>query len=494
MSTTEGGDGKVVVQFPLSADERKQLRKAKQDHERQKLINRFAEEQDLFRTPDGTTFADLVVEGIRQTWPIRSKQFKNEYIRFLRRQIGPLLDTDPIAALFVGSALTKAAINKGIDDFDMRATCSPIERKVHVRVAQDGADFYIDLCDPGWHAIRITSLGWSVVQSPPVRFRRAIGMQSLPFPERGKSINLLRPFLNVSDSDFILVVAFMLTALRPFLKYPIYICYGMHGSAKTDLLRIIRSLVDPSEAATTPLPLSGRDLFISAKNSHMQAFENVSNLSRAMSDFLCRLATGGAFRMRRLFSDGDETLFAGARPIMLEGIANVAVEADMLSRAIICTIDPLRTRKLDSVLAEELARARPGILGALLDMAVVGIRQGPETRLDDPPRMYDFAHWAVACGVTDFEKSYAGNRQNAINVILAHDALASSLRALLAKRPRWAGTAQGLFDELGPSIKVANAKVLSDDLRRLAPMLLTIGIELQFDRKNIHRMITIEQR
>jgi hypothetical protein len=51
-----------------------------------------------------------------------------------------------------------------------------------------------------------------------------------------------------------------------------------------------------------------------------------------------------------------------------------------------------------------------------------------------------------------------------------------------------------LLDELGPSVKVADPKALSDDLRRLAPMLRTVGIDVRFDRKNIRRMNVIERK
>ena len=70
-----------------------------------------------------------------------------------------------------------------------------------MRVAADGGDLYIDLCNRDWHAVRITAMGWSVVQSPPVRFRRTAGMQPLPFPEHSTSLDALRPFLNVNAGD-----------------------------------------------------------------------------------------------------------------------------------------------------------------------------------------------------------------------------------------------------------------------------------------------------
>ena len=89
--------------------------------------------------------------------------------------------------------------------------------------------------------------------------------------------------------------------------------------------------------------------------------------------------------------------------------------------------------------------------------------------------------------------AYADNLQSATNIALQHDVLAQSLQALV--KQRWTGTAQELLDELGPSVKVAGPKALSDDLRRLAPMLRTIGIDVRFEKRlNVTRPITITRK
>ena len=193
---------------------------------------------------------------------------------------------------------------------------------------------------------------------------------------------------------------------------------------------MLRSLVDPSTVPSSALPFSGRDLFIAAHNAHVQAFENVSKLSNPMSDYLCRLATGGGIRTRALFQDVDETLLRIARPIMLEGIANYITRADLMDRAIILALEPLTDRKTERALHAEFERLRPGMFGALLDQLVMGIRQLPDTHLASLPRMADFATWAVACGLDGFEQAYAANRQAAIDVALDHDVLARAVRAL----------------------------------------------------------------
>ena len=301
----------------------------------------------LFATADGAAFADLIVAGHRETWPIRSKQFRYEYIRYLKRQHERLTEAGAILALTVGLSLRKSAVNAAIDEFEMRAIGSRATREVHVRVAAEADAVYIDLADADWHAVRVTAMGWSIVQSPPVRFRRSSGMQPLPFPERGIAIDRLRPFLNVNARDFTLVVAYLLAALRPCGPYPVLALIGEQGTAKTTFIRLLRSLVDPSTVPSSALPFSGRDLFIAAHNAHVQAFENVSKLSNSMSDYLCRLATGGGVRTRALFRDVDETLLRATRPIMMEGISNFITRADLMDRAIILALEPLTDRKTE---------------------------------------------------------------------------------------------------------------------------------------------------
>ena len=498
-----GGDDNKVVQFPTTPEERRALHRAKQQAERQRLANLFVDEaagdQALFRTPSGECYADLIIEGVRQTWAVRSKTFRAEYVRYLQRQFERLIaGSAPLASIF-GPVLKKSSINATIDEFEFRAISSNVEREVHVRIASDGDHLYIDLGDPQWHAVRITGGGWTVVQSPPVRFRRTPDTRALPFPERGTPISTLRQFLpNIgSEDEFTLVLAFLLAALQPRGPYPIFIVYGEQGLAKTFLLRILRALTDPNKVMTAPLPSSSRDLYIAARNSHIQAFENVSRLSDATSDYLCRLATGGGMRTRALWTNSDEMTFAGARPIMAEGIANFVTRPDLIDRSIIFAVKSLQNRRTERELLTEFDRYKAGIFGALCDMLVTGVRQLPETHLVSLPRMADFATWSVACGLDTFEAAYARNRQNAIDVILEHDILAQSVKALVTAKGEWQGTAMELLDQIGPTGRVTVPKVLSDQLRRLAPMLRSHGIGVEYesrtaDRRGI-RIFRVEQ-
>jgi hypothetical protein len=96
----------------------------------------------------------------------------------------------------------------------------------------------------------------------------------------------------------------------------------------------LRRLVDPNVSPLRSLPREDRDLFIAATNGHVIAIDNVSALPPWLSDTLCRLATGGGFGTRTLYSDQEETLFDAMRPIILTGIDDFVIRGDLADRAI----------------------------------------------------------------------------------------------------------------------------------------------------------------
>ena len=129
-------------------------------------------------------------------------------------------------------------------------------------------------------------------------------MLPLPMPMRGGSVEALAPFLNLNGpGDFVLIVAWLLAALRPAGPYPLLAMSGEQGSSKTVLSKILRALVDPNAAPVRSAPREERDLFIAASNGHLLAFDNLSDIPPWVSDALCRLASGGSFALRQLYTD-----------------------------------------------------------------------------------------------------------------------------------------------------------------------------------------------
>jgi hypothetical protein len=442
---------------------------------------------DLFHCASGTAFADLLVGGHRETWPIRSKRFRG----WLRRRYYEA----------TGGALSGHAISSELDLLEARAQFDAAERSVHVRIAELDGHIYLDLADDHWRAVEIGSDGWRVNKFPPVRFRRPAGLLPLPVPEHGGSIEDLWPILNLSSrDDFVLIVGWLLAALRSGGPYPLLAISGEQGSAKTVLSKMLKALVDPNVAPVRALPREERELMIAASNGHLLAFDNLSGLPSWLSDALCRLASGGSFAVRQLYTNDDEVLFQAARPLLLNSIEDVITRPDLADRTIFLTLPPVTDarRRSERDLWRRFELAHPQLLGALLDLVVHGLRKVPGLGQDRLPRMADFAIWAAACETAlwpagTFGRTYEANRKAAIEGLIDADPVAACVRQIMAERSSWTGSAADLLragiDRTSDTSSrdrtgwPKNPRALAGRLRRAQTFLRVLGIEITFSRE-----------
>jgi hypothetical protein len=238
---------------------------------------------------------------------------------------------------------------------------------------------------------------------------------------------------------------------------------------------------------------------IAANNGYLLAFDNLSGLSNWLSDALCRLASGGSFAVRQLYTDHEEVLFESMRPILLNGIEDVVSRPDLGDRAIFLTLPPIgdSQRRPESELWREFEIARPRILGALLDAAVHGLRAMGGVQLDRLPRMADFALWAAACETAlwpagTFARAYAANRSATIESIIEADPIATCVRAIMVDQTVWTGSASDLLrlcaeraraDISSSTAWAKNPRALAGRLRRAQTFLRTLGIEITLSRE-----------
>jgi hypothetical protein len=340
-----------------------------------------------------------------------------------------------------------------------------------------------------------------VVAEPPVKFRRTRGMLPLPTPVSGGSLSDLRPFVNIgSEEDWRLLTSWLIAALRPTGPYPVLVVHGEQGSAKSSLTRVLRSLVDPNSAALRTTPRDERDLVIAANNGWLIALDNLSHLPEWLSDALCRLATGSGFATRELYSNDEETIFAAQRPMVLNGIEELATRPDLLDRAILLYLPtiPEEHRHEEAVFWQRFTQAQPQLLGALLGVLSAALCTLPSVTLDRKPRMADFALWACAaapaCGWSQdaFLTAYTGVRDAAHELTLEASPVGLVIRDLMARKVDWRGTASELLAELDAlagekstrqKTWPKNGRALGNLLRRLAPTLRAVGIHVTFDRE-----------
>jgi hypothetical protein len=437
----------------------------------------------LFHTPAGDAYAAILVGDHRETHPIRAKGFRRWVVRAFFEQYGR-----PPGA---------QALQDALGLLEARAQFDGPEREVYVRVAEHNGNIYVDLANERWEAVEISADGWHVVSDPPVRFRRPRGMVLLPTPAPSGRIEELRKFISVADdSSWYVMAGWLIQALRPRGPYPVLILQGEQGSAKSTAEHLLRALVDPSTAPLRTTPRNERDLIIAATNSWCVAFDNISTLPPWTSDALCRLSTGGGFSARELYTDSEEVLFDATRPVILNGITDVATRPDLLDRSLIVTLPPIPDdeRKSEAALWREFEQARPAILGALFDAVSGALGAVESVRLEGMPRMADFAVWITAAENAlgwepgAFTETYTGNRQEATESALEADPVAAAVRQFMQNRQQWTGTATELWKILNELVDedVRHTKAwpaapnsLTNRLKRLAPALRGIGIDYE---------------
>lgn len=447
---------------------------------------------ELFHATDGNAYATVPVGDHHETHPIRTG---GSFTDWLRRQYHA----------GKGGAVPDGALRDALATLGAMARFDGGTHEVAVRVAgQDGA-LYLDLGDDEWRSVEVTTDGWSIVSRSPVRFRRPRGMLAIPMPlaahERPGGVELLRRHVNLtSDLTWRLLAGWLVGACRATGPYPLLMLHGEQGSAKSTTARMLRSLIDPHASPLRAEPKDVDALMIAATSGWVPTFDNLSTVAPWLSDALSRLATGGGLSKRMLFTDGDEYILDAMRPVIVTGIAELATRGDLLDRSILLELPliPERSRRTEAQLWARFERDRPAILGGLLDALSFALAFESLTILDRLPRMADFARWVAAAEPAlgwehgAFLDAYAVNRASAHEVAVDSSPVASMVRGL----GPFEGTSAELLELLDKRMGVErvesltraklwpkSARGLGDALRRAAPNLRALGVEVAFSRE-----------
>ncbi len=461
---------------------------------------------ELFHSPEGEAFALVRVdrgdgEPHHETLRIRSSPFKDWLAR------------EAFVAGF--RALTPQTVQIVTSTIMAEARFAAPEMPVFVRVGEKDGVVFLDLANDEREIVRIASDGWSILRAAdaPVRMIKARGMLSLPRPERVDPENAhdriveLRRFLNVDDEQWVLVRGFVLEMFRPRGPHAALVLTAEHGCGKTWTARVLRELVDPNVADNRRPPRDERDLAIAARNGRVISLNNLSGLSPWLSDALCCVLDGDGLATRELYSDTDETLFAGARPVILNGIEDVATRPDLADRAVHLALRRMEEANLkdEDELRAEFGAARPRILGAFLDAVACALRRVEYVRLERKPRRIDFARFVEAGGPAlglkpgEFLSVYMKNRAGASSAALESSPFALAIRDLVEDRGEWSGSMTELLDLLKtPQTErihswPTTARKAAAVLRTFAPSLRSCGVEVHEEgqdptsRRTLHR-------
>lgn len=433
------------------------------------------------------TFVQGTFAGVHyENWPLDSKGFHE----WLARQ----------AYTELGFTPSREVINSVCNALAGRAKFDGKEYKVFRRVAYHERGYLIDLCNDNWSAIFVTSTGYNLVESPPVKFIRSKTMRSLPMPVQGGDINELWGLINIPEEDRLLVLAWILESFRENTPYLILELIGEQGSAKSTTQKLIRGLVDPNRVALRAAPKCREDIFVAAANGHLISLENLSGISSDISDALCTICTGGGMSSRKHYTNQEESLIESKNPIILNGIGEIITKPDLLDRAIVIALPIIKERKTEIELLSKFEEAVPRIMGALFNLFVGALKELPNVKIpsDQLPRMSDFAYLGEALNIHlgdrpgQFIHKYTQQRQDAIRRTIDASPVATACVRYL-EYSQHEGTVGKLYEKLSAVMENSqlekneywpkSPRGLGNSLRRLAPALRQLGIECSIESK-----------
>jgi hypothetical protein len=258
---------------------------------------------------------------------------------------------------------------------------------------------------------------------------------------------------------------------------------------------MIRLLVDPSTVPVRSAPKEERDLMVGAKNNWLLAFDNLSYIPESLSDALCRLSTGGGQASRELYKNGDEFVFDVMRPVVMNGIEELATRPDLADRTLSIFLPPIKDdeRKDEKSLYAEYQAVLPRVLGAIFDAVSVAIKNLPNTHMEKLPRMADAAKFVTAAEEAlgwergRYLQTYDLYQKTAkINGLEASN-VGTAILILMETIPLWEGTASQLLERLHELLPEpisrkkfpSSSRSMSSQLRRIQPNLKEAGIEVE---------------
>jgi len=478
--------------------------KAKNNEKFFQKVYSFVEDQIMMtRNKSGTVYATFGSERGFETLPLTCTRMSSKIKRMIRDEFEFRAPKHMIAELV--EELQDTAQDISLEVYE-----------VHHRVARGiKGQIFLDLHDENNRVLEVDRDGYRHHDSDdelPL-FLRTPGMTALPDPVGVTgNIELLRNLLNYgSESNWYLIIVFILYSLRPLGPYTILVVSGTAGSSKSTFSRILRLLIDPSSVPTQALPRSVADLMITASNSHLLVFDNVRTLSLDLSDALCQLATGGGVRKRTLYTDNAETLIHVTKPCILNGIDDVASQPDLVSRCILMELPAITTRRTEEELNSKLAASISAIFAGLMTALSKTLAELDNVTEFPDARMADFARFGVAVEralgwpTNCFKEAFSQNQQQQMTNSLGDDPLAAAIRTLVhtelevdttyTKTPtdllaalRDVATHRQLSNRAWPMSSLS----LGKRLRKMEPALRACGVGIKFHHSG-NRAISVKR-
>ena len=322
-------------------------------------LMRMAGVERVILGSDGRSYALVSVNGKAECRELKSKTLRNLLTHAALKATGKLPTQEAIAAV-VGVLEASARVRRHSRRRVSAGRARAISFVLFPRPRRSRGADHRD--QARWLGTRRRAAG---VYSP-----APPGSLHCRLPARGGSLELLKKYVNLEEADWPLFIGWLTAALRPVGPHPILVVTGEQGAAKTTMLRVCRRLIDPNASPVRSQPKELRDLMIAARKSWLMAYDNITTLPDVVFQRIVRVGDGHAdLRSARSAPTTKRAFSWRERPVIINGITDFVVKADLGDRSFFLRLPPIRrsTRQTEEAFWADFDRDCPMILGGLLD-------------------------------------------------------------------------------------------------------------------------------
>lgn len=268
-------------------------------------------------------------------------------------------------------------------------------RKLSIRAARSATGrVWIDLGRLDGLCVSISSegLGMSHDTDSDVFFKRTDQVKELPIPAvvqysdiKDVLYSKLRGGFNISDTEFPMVCAWMVTQIVPDFSAPVAMFLGKSGSGKTTATSILSTILENVTDNGALMPEGKDNLAVTISQEKISIWNNVSKITNQISDDICQYIDGASYRKRKLHSNNDVVSMTLEPSILLNGISfEEDLRADLKTRSVVFNLKTLEaaTGSIDDVITD-IKKDHAEILGAIYALTALVLKNFSAVQL--PP-------------------------------------------------------------------------------------------------------------
>lgn len=356
----------------------------------------------------------------------------------------------------------------------------------------------------------------SITQTDAILFKRSVTFANQITPDFNVKPKALVKYIdkhfNMKDRDKKLFMLYLVTCFMGLnINHPIIVLVGEKGAGKSTALRKLEKIIDPKQTDLCGIPKGNDGLELRLSNSYFVALDNLSYISRNISDTLARAVTGGSVTKRAMYQNTEEVTLNIKALLAINSVSMVVKESDLLDRSLLIDlrrIDP-NTMKTEAEVWEDFEADLPKILGCCFKILAAAMQDTTPIKENRLTRMADFHVACIRVGkVLGYdEKEIADllwyNQKKINREVLCEDEVAMCVIEIMEKQKIYVNSVAHLLSDLqqvaeeiglAPSLLPSKPNVLSRRLNKIRSNLeQEYGIAISIINKGKYKEITIKR-